>query len=313
MKYLIVITSLLFFGNCNPQEEILTGVIGIKDCKRLGSFTTNLGLNPQSSAFSTTEKKVQGVSLIDASTPENNRLMYQDSSWSKFGSMGPLAIDEAGNVYLAPVPFVNVLDNKREDQNKIYIINAQTGVMSEMINLGADAKKNMENPFGVMGLFYDCESQLLYVSSIAGSSRANENGCIYCLDVRQSPVVIKDKFSHTDAIGVGVAYFNDKKRLFYGNSRDHHIYSVILKEDGTFTSSKRKEFTLSNIGPRGDDVARKIRFSQEGEILIQGVQFYYNLTAPTQKQESAYAFIYDVNKNEWIKTKEDNKNIIIGY
>lgn len=227
--------------------------------------------------------------------------------------MGPLAIDEQGNVYIAPVPFVNVLENKSEDQNKLYTINTQTGIMSELINLGGAAGSTQLNGFGIMGLNYDCDNHLLYVSSIYGSDNKTERGALYCIDVKESPAKIIDKYEGVDAIGIGVAYFNDKKRVFYGGVRDHAVHSIELKENGGFTTNNRLEFSMNNIGPRGDDVVKKIRFTPQGEMLVTGVEFYYNLTAPTQKQESLYTYMYDMSKSAWVKTKEENKNLIIGF
>jgi hypothetical protein len=314
MKNIIVVIGLLVgIQACTTKEEILTGVVAIKDCRAQAPFFSRFGFTTNRCAISTSEKKLMGVALIDAATPIDNRKSYQDESWKKFGSMGPIAITETGEIFLAPVPFVNVLDNKREDQNKLYTINANTAVMTELINFGTTAKKNNQNGFGVMGLGYDCDSKLLYASSIAGSDKNNENGTIYCIDAKTNPSTIVDKLTNTDAIGIGVAFFNDKKRLFYGNARNHKIYSVELKDNGAFTKNIREEFTLSDVGPRGDDVARKIRFTPDGQMQVTGIQFYYNLTAPTQKQESVYTYTYDVSKGEWIKTAEDNKNIILGY
>jgi hypothetical protein len=314
MKNIILIASLFVCVQaCNTKEEIVTGLVAVQDCKAQAPFIGRLGFPTNTSAISTSEKKTMGVALIDAATPIENRRIYQEESWKKFGSMGPIAITESGTIYLAPVPFVNVLDNKREDQNKLFTIDANTAVMTEVINFGTDAKKNSENGYGVMGLGYDCDNHLLYVSSVAGSDKSTERGTIYCLDVKTNPATIVDKLINTDAMGLGVAFFNDKKRLFYGNARNHTIYSIELKEDGKFSNNLRKEFTLSDIGPRGDDVARKIKFTPEGQMIVTGIQFYYNLTAPTQKQESVYTFTYDVSKAEWIKLAEENKNIILGY
>jgi hypothetical protein len=313
MKNKIVLLILLALQACNTKEEILTGLATIQDCKTQAPFVTRFGFPVPTSAISTSEKKTMGVALIDAATPVENRRMHQEDSWKKFGSMGPIAITENGTIILAPVPFVNVLDNKREDQNKLYVIDGNTAVMTELINLGTTTKKNNQNGFGLLGLGYDCDNHLLYASSVTGSDKETERGTIYCLDTKTNPVTIVDKLSNVDAMGIGVAFFNDKKRLFFGSLRNHSISSVELNENGKFTSNIRQEFSLLTVGPRGDDVARKIKFNAEGQMIVTAVPFYYNLTAPTQKQESVYTYTYDVGKAEWIKLSEDNKNILLGY
>ena len=49
----------------------------------------------------------------------------------------------------------------------------------------------------------------------------------------------------------------------------------------------------SNIGPRGDDKVRKIRVTDNSELILYGVPFNWNLVAPAEKQASDYAYIYD--------------------
>lgn len=287
-------TAILMVASCSQKEKIDSGISVMQDCKALAPFITRLGFPANSTAFSTTEKKLAGVAIVDIKTGQT----FQDATWIDKGNFGPLAIDEGGNAYLAPIPFVNVLDAIRRNQNIIYKVDAQTGKMNPLIKLGdQDSVLNSQNPYGVMGLFYDCESHLLYASSVHGSTKDAERGTIYCIDGQTGKIV--DQYKGVDAAGVGVAYFNEKKYLFFGNARDHGIYRVALKENGGFSDKKIFCFSLEGEGPRGDDIARKIRFNKNNEMEIFGFEFYYNLTAPTEKQETKYKFVYNLNTESW--------------
>jgi hypothetical protein len=45
--------------------------------------------------------------------------------------------------------------------------------------------------------------------------------------------------------------------------------------------------------------ARRIRFDKNGDMLINGIEFNYNLTAPTEKQEALYRFRYYDDIKKW--------------
>ena len=101
-------------------------------------------------------------------------------------------------------------------------------------------------------------------------------------------------------MGCGLAYMAEEKRLFFGKARTPEIYSIAVTNEGKFISEPRLELSLSDLGPRGDDRARKIRFNAQGQMVIQGVSFYFNLTAPTEKQETTYLFRYDAMRQRWL-------------
>ena len=39
---------------------------------------------------------------------------------------------------------------------------------------------------------------------------------------------------------------------------------------------------------------------KNGNMIIFGIEFNYNLTAPTEKQETIYRFRYDVEEKKWV-------------
>ena len=225
--------------------------------------------------------------------------------------MGPLAIDQLGNIFVAPIPIVNVLTNKKEDQNKIYKIDAATGKMALFLNLGAKPGANPNNAYGIVGLYYDCNKQNIYASSIYNSNETNENGIIYCININTKKVI--STLNNTDAMGLGVAEFNSKPCLFFGHTRNHVVYYVYLNSKGIMEQVKNKAFSLVNLGPRGDDIAKKIKFSPQNQLIINSTTFYYNLTAPGEIQETVYTYVYQIATQKWVKTNEENKGLVVGY
>ncbi|MEO8406469.1 MAG: hypothetical protein ABI480_17795, partial [Chitinophagaceae bacterium] len=111
---------------------------------------------------------------------------------------------------------------------------------------------------------------------------------------------IIDKLEGIDAIGLCVGSITGEKKLYIGSSRSSTIYTVAIDSKGEFNGKPQQEFSLDMMGPRGDDKARRIRFDKNGVLQINGIEFNYNLTAASEKQETIYYFKYDTTTKKWI-------------
>lgn len=272
-----------------------------KDCKRQPAFIATWGFDVNKSALSTSERMKMGLVLveIDPNNPTGKRTKtYQHPSWDDAGYLGPLCIDQFGDAYVAPVPMVNVLHNPAADQNTLYKIDGKTGEMRKMIALPMAALPFQENAFGTLGMAYDCDNHSLYATSVAGSNRKIEKGRIFHIDIATQKVV--SQIDSLDAMGIGVGFVGNEKRIFFGKTRTGEICSVGVDLQGNFVGKPKVELTLEGLGARGDDKARKIRFQANGDMTVSGVEFYYNLTAPTEKQETTYTFRYNPQASRWV-------------
>jgi hypothetical protein len=240
-------------------------------------------------AFSTSDRKIQGLILMEGER------VYQHPSWKLAGSLAPITRDGKGNTFVAPAPWIDVLENKPEEQNKVFRVDSQTQEMKQFSDLPKAAAPTSQNPYGVLGLSFDCETNSLYVSSVAGSTRNEISGRIFQIN---SDGKILSQLEKTDAIGLSVFNSAMGKRLYFGQARTSEIWSVTLDEKGNFSGEARKEISLENLGPRGDDKARRINFSNN-EMTVFGIEFGFNLIAPTEKQETIYRFRYDAAKDVW--------------
>lgn len=288
---------LILFTSC--KEEVVE--FDANNCKKNSPFVQTLGFNTKTSFFSTSDLKTMGLLLLQSDQPGNPNVpitkSFQHPSWKKGGWLAPILIDEAGNIYTAPAPFISVLDNPIANNNTIYKVDAASGVMEEFMRLPFADSINPQNPFGIIGMVYLCETGTLYVSSVAGSSLHNENGHIYAIDVKSKKVI--DQLDHTDAMGMGISYTSGKRELFFGTGRNSDVQSVILDAEGKFSGKPQLAFTLSNLGPRGDDKVRRIRSDQSGNLTVSGIEFNFNLIAPREKQETLYRFNYDEAEKKW--------------
>ncbi len=294
-KYCLLIS--LFFSCKEKLEEV---PYTNNNCGAGAAFVNKLGIGTNNVAFSTTESRKMGLHLINVSLPQNvpGRLLFQDSTWKMAGWLGPMLTDNKGNVWCAPVPVVNVLHNPTVDQNNLYRVDPNTGKMELFLKLPYNGEVNIDNPYGIIGLAFNCETNTLYVSSVMGSNRAKENGKIYCIDIVnkkiQSAVAVGDVF------GMGISYKDGFRKLYYGSARSSDVYAIGLSAKGNFVGNPELVFSLDGLGPRGDDKVRKIKEDKFGNLKVYGFEFNYNLTAPTEKQENEYLFTYDIGNSKWV-------------
>ncbi|HMG16342.1 MAG TPA: hypothetical protein VK590_12880 [Saprospiraceae bacterium] len=281
----------------------------IFDCRAKPAFIDQIkGIDGSRAAISTTELRMGGLVLVELEYPQfpNSKRIhsYQHESWKMAGNVGPFVIDHLGNIFIVPSPKVNVLENPIKDQNTIYEVNSNTGIMKPLISLPYDTSKisgNFINPFGLIGISFDCDDYTLFASSVLGSTPEKENGMIYHLNPYTKEVISVKK--DIDAFGLISFQMGTEKRLLYGLARTGDVYSMLINNKGKFIGEVRKEFSIEGKGERGDDKVRKFKITREGDLEVYGLQFYYNLTAPTEKQESKYVFRYDAAIQKWTEVK----------
>lgn len=297
---LLLLWLFIFPNNGFAQREI-------KPCQQEPAFIRTLGYDPLWTALSTSEKTYIGISLIafekksgqTTPTPQTPKMdIYQHPSWKTAGYLSTISFDRQGNAYSVPAPLISMLYNRTEKLNTIYKIDAINGEMNEWVNLPFAAKPSPQNPYGLLGINYDCQDHFLVVSTVAGSDRYNERGVIYMINPSSKKAI--DSITNFDAMGLGFALDEfRKKRLYYGSTRTGNIFSVVVNAKGKMDKKTiRKELSLEGYGPRGDDKARKIKFSGN-QLLVSGTAFNYNLQAASEKPETLYTFIWLAKEKKW--------------
>lgn len=291
-----IIGICLFYFSFSLQAQI----IPLQDCKGNTDFVSKLNFAGKQIAFSTSERQHRGLVCFVPSDPSKAN-KYQHESWSKAGYLSALIFDPSGNIYVIPTPTVNILYNDPLKQNVIYRVDSKTAIMDSFMSVPSPYLPHEFNPFGLLGLSYDCEDDFMYASSVMGSDYKNEKGRIYSIYTKRNslPIVV-DSLVGIDAIGLGVARVNNIKKLFFGSARTSEILSIELDSMNHFVGKPKLELSLENYGIRGDDKARKIKFTQNNQMVVKGAEFYYTLIAPVEKQESSYVFQYDPSYRRWI-------------
>lgn len=300
--FLILLFGLIFFCQLNLQAQQ-----EIKPCQKEPAFIQTLGFDPLWTGLSTSEKTAVGICLIafermaglkapNEKTPKQS--VYQHPSWKMGGYLSTIALDVYGNIFTIPAPLISMLYNKKEKLNTIYQIDANSGEMNEFVSLPFAANPSNKNPFGLLGISYDCKDHFLAASTVAGSDRYKEVGVVHMINTKTKKIM--DTLQNVDVMGMGFALDESgNKRLYYGKTRTGDIYSVIVNTSGKIIKkTKRKELSLDGYGPRGDDKARKIKFNGN-QLVISGTAFNYNLQASSEKPETIYTFIWIPKNKKW--------------
>lgn len=265
-------------------------------CRSIPRFAQAMGYT-QASVLSTVGKE-KGLVLFDppGTTGGDPKNIYQHPTWDDAGYFGAPVTDRSGNIYLAPAPRVSLLDNPPEQQNTIYKVDTDTGVMAEFIKLPPAAPLSPNNPFGLLSLAYDCDTESLYASSVAGSTRTDEVGRIFRIDLKTGKVA--SQFDGVDAFGLGVFNGVTGKRLYFGAARAPEVRSVALDGRGDFAGKPRLEFSMAGLGAEGDEKARRILFTTN-TMEIRAMEFEFNLIATSERQQSVYQLRYNASVDAW--------------
>ncbi len=274
----------------------------VSGCRKIPQFINRL--NMRQPAIDSKQQDHNGGLLI---RDMSNNSTWQDESWTKSGYLAAFERDNKGNMYVAPLPYVSLTLNPPQKQNQIYKIDTQTAKMDLYLKMPSSEIPNNKNPFGTMGLFYDCDTNSLYVSSVAGSLPKQEKGVIYQIDLNNNKVV--SQLNHVDAIGVGVFNTLKGKKLYFGSARKPHIYSVYLDENGHFVGDKNYELSISEIQGGNTTVAKKFVFSRKNNkfiMTIKETEFGFRLLAENNPNKKKYHFEYSLADDKWAFLATDN-------
>lgn len=258
-------------------------------CGAFPPFAQALGFTPQTN-IDTSDTRHPGLMLIDPSRPANQQT-YQHPSWTRAGYLGSAVLDKRGNIFAAPTPQTSLLLNPLGRQNTIYRIDAQSGEMAAYLTLPAAAESNATNPFGVLGLVTDCDTNSLYATSVAGSTRTQQLGRIYRIDLASGTVV--SQLDGIDAFGLVVGNTRDGKRLYVGLARSGDVRSIALDSQGNFSGAPVQEFSIAARALDGDGRVRRLSWTRDAGLTVVITPFTFTLAPPTSRQQLVYRYQAD--------------------
>lgn len=282
----------LNFWNKKSSNTLVKYPVGPANyCKAGPQFIQKHGIRAPW-AIDLTQSKFTGLRIIEYR--ENGKTL-QLPTWDDAGNLVSYAVDKMGNIYLTPAPYVSLFKNPPTEQNKVYRVDSKTGEMTAFINLPHANSITSENPFGSIGIAYDCDYDCLYVSTLAGSTYENEAGTIYQIDLKTGGII--DEISGMDALGLTLFNSPNGKMLYYGAARESSIYAIALDDEGHFDSSPEYAFSLLNQKGGGLDKGVRLQIMSDNSMQIKAMEFSYSLMASSDPLRNVYTF--DFSQNQW--------------
>lgn len=242
-----------------------------------------------------------GLRIMDVKTKRSLKL----SGWDSFGYLGLYTLDNKGNIYTSPLPYVSIDINPPEEQNKLLIVDSRTGKMSEFMKLPSKNSPTAKNPFGVIGLGFDCDTKSLYASSVAGSTFNDESGKLFQIDPNTKKII--NTYDNIDVLGISIFQGKTGKRMYLGMARKPEIYSIGLDENGGFIDDLKFEFSLVDTPGGGFHKAHRMKI-KDGIMTLKAREFSFTLIAASNSLRTIYTFKYNKSNDKWefIELHKDN-------
>lgn len=262
----------------------------VTSCAGKPKFLNKLGFDGEVT-FSTNAEGVRGLLMVGATSANSDAVSsYQHQSWSRAGFLDAFVFDQNGNGFFAPSPRTGLGVDVPQNQDQIFKLNSRDGELASFVTLSSAAPASPENPFGVLGLAYDCASQSLYAATVMGSTNANPVGRIFRIDTGTGEIV--GQRENVDAYGLAVRATANGRQLIFGSPHDSAVRALDIDANGNFQGDPRTIATLQD--PLR---ARKISFPNENEMLVQGAEFNFaNVAIPT---ETETRLTYDAASDKW--------------
>ncbi len=276
----------------------------ISSCKRSPLFPTKHGMKAPFAVDLRQGTAFRGLRIIEA---RRNGKYLQLPGWDKFGFLGLYTLDNKGNIFTAPMPYVSIDINPPKEQDRILKVDARTGRMSVFMNLPFTKPPSAKNPFGVIGLEYDCTTNSLYATSVAGSTYKKEYGKIF--QINPDTKIILDTYDNLDAMGVTIFAGKTGRRIYIGLARKPEVYSIGLDEQGGFKHDLRFEFSLKDVSGGADVKAHRMRI-KDNVMTLKAREFSYSLITASVSMRTIYKYKYNPEKDKWefIELHSENPN-----
>ena len=265
-------------------------------CVGLPPFTRDPAVGLEGALALATDQQPKGLVLLSGSGG-----VYQHETWDDGGYLGAMALDGAGNVYVAPTPRQSLADNPLAGATTLWRADGATGAMAPFVTLPGAAVER--NPFGVLGLAYACDLDLLYAGTVIGSTPTSELGGVTIIG--GDGQIGGETLAGGHPMGGAVARRGGGYLLRAGLARSPEIVAVPLDASGTPAGPPEPAIDLTAAGATPSERARKLRLVN-GELVVDLVPFNYSLqtSASGQSQVRRAGWVFDLINGEWIVSRQ---------
>jgi len=259
-----------------------------KTCSRPPQFLQKLKI-PQPVMIDLSQKRFKGIALLHG---KDFQQVLHPEQWEQYEHFSTYSVDEKGNVYLVPIPFISIRPTTFNLQKNIYKLDTQSGKISIFMHF-EDVIPSAHNPYGINAITYDCDDKTLWVAAIDESNYQKQKGVIYHIDLHTKEVL--QKVEGFDVLSMAIVKSKKGKYLLVGSARDNGLYAYNI-DKGKLSIIAQKLFDL----PVVNEHIRKIKVKGQNLLELQSIPFSYALIVQTSKQDrQKYSAKWDQNKENW--------------
>ena len=261
-------------------------------CARPPRFLLELKI-PQPVIIDLSQKRFKGVAFQYG---KNFEQVLHPKEWEKYEHFSTYALDEQGNAFLVPTPFVSIRATTFDLQKNLYKLDSITGKISIFRHFD-DVYPSPNNPYGINAVVYDCEDKTLWVAAIDETDYTTQRGVIYHIDTKTGGLL--QKIESVDTLTLAILMSDKGKYLLVGAARDSALYAYKI-ESGKLVNDAIKLLELTSA----TEHIRKIKVKGKNHLELQTIPFSYALIAQTAKKDRSQ---YDAKWNDLSKSWELKK------
>ena len=126
------------------------------------------------------QKRFKGIVLLYG---KDFQQVLHPEQWEQYEHFSTYSVDEKGNVYLVPTPFISIRPTTFNLQKNIYKLDTKSGKTSIFMHF-EDVLPSANNPYGLNAITYDCDDKTLWVAAIDESNYQSQKGVIYHINLQ---------------------------------------------------------------------------------------------------------------------------------
>lgn len=291
---IILVSSGYFLLNNTTQDKKLTKdtlkieeFTKVRSCSRLPMFLYQNGIKKP--IIDLSQMRYKGIAFYYG---HNFNKVLHKKEWERYDALGTYTIDNIGDIYLTPNPFISIKPSTFNLQKAIYKIDSKSGKLTRWLEID-DVRPNPNNPYGLISIVFDCDNNSLIASSIDESNYKAQKGIIYEINPKTQDII--NRIVGFDALTINILHTKNNKYLLAGSARDNGVYAFVF-DGNKLIDTSYKLFNLPNPMLR----VRKIRVIGKNTIKLEAIKFNYSLVAETnKKQRFIYIATYNPKSSTW--------------
>ena len=250
------------------------GTFGVqKKCARPPQFLKGLKI-PQPVVIDLSQKRYKGIALHYG---KKFKQTLHPKQWEQYEHFSTYTLDDRGNIYLVPTPYISIHPTTFNLQKNIYKLDTITGRLSIFKHFD-DVTPSANNPYGLNAIAYDCDDHTLWVASIDESNYEKQKGVIYHINPKTKEIL--QRVEGLDILSMAIIKSKKGKFLLVGSARDNGLYAYTI-EKGKLSATVQKLLEL----PAANEHIRKIKVKEKNLLELQSIPFSYALIAQTSKRD----------------------------